>query len=758
MLHLATSLVSLWLATLPPAAFAAGSGPVVHGADGLSYVGTRNTTSRQDYFLGIPFAQPPVGRLRFKPPVTWAPGNTTEVNAAQFGAGCQQATGYVPTNNTLSEDCLTLNIWKPTNVAKKLPVMGKPIVYVSMNYRLGVYGFPPGQEAYNAGGSNLGFKDQRLALEWIHKNIEYFGGDPNKVTLFGTSAGGVSASIQTLYNKGKIGGLFRGIILESGPPETLHALRPDDPVREAAFHLIANATGCLGDPYVFECVRNAPADTLIQANKDVLELEPYYRANVPAPTIFGPTYSPDDEFMTEPIHDLIHSGKFAKVPIISGGIVPYPVIMISMSYTLQAQLDEGPVFFDGPAVNISSEQDIINWFTARLPALYIGMSNLTSITELLKFYPTSPAAGSPYGTGSETFGRGAQFKRASSVFGDYLFQAPRRDHLASATKFGVKSWTYILKESPLIFPPYPNASPAAIELMRTIGSYWVNFAYSLDPNAGGTKLPHWPQYGKEMNALQLLGINLKVQAQAQAQSISNIESTPHQNHDHETLETETITSAFGCLWADIPSPILILTAHPDDECMFFSPTILALKKQGRELRGLCLSVGNADGLGPTRAQEFVSSYAVLGLIPEELEILDHPELQDDIKTSWNTSLIADIVNKYVKSHRIQSIITFDQHGISSHPNHISLYHAASSLRPQVQLWTLYTTGVLAKYTGYLGAVFPSASDQGVVFASGIEGYLTALSAMKQHWTQLVWFRWLYVGWSRYMWVNELREA
>ncbi|KAF8734832.1 Extracellular triacylglycerol lipase precursor, partial [Rhizoctonia solani] len=725
MLHLATSLVSLWLATLPPAAFAAGSGPVVHGADGLSYVGTRNTTSRQDYFLGIPFAQPPVGRLRFKPPVAWAPGNTTEVNATQFGAGCQQATGYVPTNNTLSEDCLTLNIWKPTNVAKKLPVM--------------VYIFPPGQEAYNAGGSNLGFKDQRLALEWIHKNIEYFGGDPNKVTLFGTSAGGVSASIQTLYNKGKIGGLFRGIILESGPPETLHALRPDDPVREAAFRLIANATGCLGDPYVFECVRNAPADTLIQANKDVLALEPYYRANVPAPTIFGPTYSPDDEFITEPIHDLIHSGKFAKVPIISGGIVPYPVIMISMSYTLQAQLDEGPVFFDGPAVNISSEQDIINWFTARFPALYIGMSNLTSITELLKFYPTSPTAGSPYGTGSETFGRGAQFKRASSVFGDYLFHAPRRDHLASATKFGVKSWTYILKESPLIFPPQygighggdvpfvfqtlnidsPNASPAAIELMRTIGTYWVNFAYSLDPNAGGTKLPHWPQYGKEMNALQLLGSNL---------------------------------------WADIPSPILILTAHPDDECMFFSPTILALKKQRRELRGLCLSVGNADGLGPTRAQEFVSSYAVLGLIPEELEILDHPELQDDIKTSWNTSLIADIVNKYVKSHRIQSIITFDQHGISSHPNHISLYHAASSLRPQVQLWTLYTTGVLAKYTGYLGAVFPSASDQGVVFASGIEGYLTALSAMKQHWTQLVWFRWLYVGWSRYMWVNELREA
>ncbi|CAE6405491.1 unnamed protein product [Rhizoctonia solani] len=209
---------------------------------------------------------------------------------------------------------------------------------------------------------------------------------------------------------------------------------------------------------------------------------------------------------------------------------------------------------------------------------------------------------------------------------------------------------------------------------------------------------------------------------------------------------------------DIPSPVLILTAHPDDECMFFSPTILALRGQGREVRGLCLSVGNAGGLGPTRAQELVSSYEVLGLNSKEVEILDHPELQDDIKTSWNTSLIVDIVNKYVESHGVQSIITFDQHGISSHPNHISLYHAALSLKSHVQVWSLHTTGVFAKYSGYLGAVTPPTNDKGVIFASGIEGYFMALKAMRKHWTQLVWFRWLYVGWSRYMWVNELREV
>ncbi|CAE6478005.1 unnamed protein product [Rhizoctonia solani] len=105
---------------------------------------------------------------------------------------------------------------------------------------------------------------------------------------------------------------------------------------------------------------------------------------------------------------------------------------------------------------------------------------------------------------------------------------------------------------------------------------------------------------------------------------------------------------------DIPSPILILTAHPDDECMFFSPTILALKRQEKEVRGLCLSVGNADGLGLARAQELVSSYRVLGLKSEEVDVLDHPELQDDIKTTWSTSLVVGIVGEYVQKHGIQS--------------------------------------------------------------------------------------------------------
>lgn len=526
--------VILWIAF---ATSALGSSPVVSGRLGLSYAGLRNTTAGQDYFLGIPFAQPPVGSLRFKPPVPWSQSKTTAVNATQNGHSCVQAAKW--TNNTISEDCLTLNIWKPTNVTEKLPVMvwiyggafylgevaqypgtflleratktGKPIIYVAMNYRLGLYGFPPGQAAEDAGASNLGLKDQRLALEWIQKNIAYFGGDPNKVTIFGQSAGSMSAAYQSFYKGGNIGGAFRGMILESGSPSSLHILGQNDPVKEAAFKFIANATGCADALEPFECIRSAPADVLSKANDDVITVDPYYHAPyAQAPVVFVATRGSSDDFFTDMPSKLLHAGKFAKVPFING-----------------VQLDEGPLFVNGTSMN--TEQDLINWLTARFPGLYFGISNVTAVKEILKYYPVDPAAGSPYNTGRETFGQGAQYKRAGSVFGDLVFQASHRDHLRTATRFGVKSWSYMLSEPPPNFLPAlgirhggdvpfvmqtlgmvnPNASAAVLELVETIGDYWINFAYNLDPNTkGSAKRPNWPVYGKFATALQLLASNV----------------------------------------------------------------------------------------------------------------------------------------------------------------------------------------------------------------------------------------------------------
>ncbi|KAG8712416.1 hypothetical protein FRC08_014633 [Ceratobasidium sp. 394] len=90
-------------------------------------------------------------------------------------------------------------------------------------------------------------------------------------------------------------------------------------------------------------------------------------------------------------------------------------------FFLSTEVDEGPIFLNGTSIN--TQQDIINWFTARFPGLDFNISNVTAIREMLKFYPTDPAAGSPYGTGNETFGQGAQYKRAASVLADMTFEA-----------------------------------------------------------------------------------------------------------------------------------------------------------------------------------------------------------------------------------------------------------------------------------------------------------------------------------------------
>ncbi|KAJ6551435.1 putative deacetylase LmbE-like domain-containing protein [Mycena capillaripes] len=251
--------------------------------------------------------------------------------------------------------------------------------------------------------------------------------------------------------------------------------------------------------------------------------------------------------------------------------------------------------------------------------------------------------------------------------------------------------------------------------------------------------------------------------------------------------------------------ILLLTAHPDDECMFFAPTILALaalqqpslssQNPSSSLYSLCLSVGNADGLGAIRKYELESSLDILGIDTDKRLTVDRPDLQDNFTALWDANAIASVLKPYVMENRINTILTFDREGISGHPNHRSLpdgvKHLMSSLK-EVRLFTLITTPVPVKYAGilapslakfdlYASDLFhfletqltrvlalldvsisspPKTSSRPEVmpvFVSGIKEYWAALQAMRAHPSQLVWFRWLYVLFSRYMWVNEWNE-
>ncbi|KAG6330527.1 hypothetical protein ID866_8560, partial [Astraeus odoratus] len=234
------------------------------------------------------------------------------------------------------------------------------------------------------------------------------------------------------------------------------------------------------------------------------------------------------------------------------------------------------------------------------------------------------------------------------------------------------------------------------------------------------------------------------------------------------------------------SRILLLTAHPDDECFFFAPTILALGKQTPqpEIYSLCLSTGNAEGLGETRKIELDLSLDVMGIERDKRWVVDHPLLQDNFTMKWEASVIADVIAPYVVDNEITTILTFDTQGISSHPNHYSLPFGASHLVQSLssaeasrykapRVFGLITVPVLPKYLGILSALLARfeifletavsyavpewPSPPSSVFTSGFGEYWTATCALREHGSQLLWFRYLYMLFSRYMWVNEWIE-
>jgi len=171
-------------------------------------------------FRGIPYAAPPVGDARWRPPAVH-PGWTSVLDASDFGPSCFQPQCWVSENIThMSEDCLTINILGPpaptplpvivyfhagefhcgssNDAESNQPQFAREVLFVSMNYRVGPFGFLAADELRSRhpqnGTGNYGLLDQRLALEWVHKNIASFGGDPTQVTIMGESSGGTSVA------------------------------------------------------------------------------------------------------------------------------------------------------------------------------------------------------------------------------------------------------------------------------------------------------------------------------------------------------------------------------------------------------------------------------------------------------------------------------------------------------------------------------------------------------------------------------------
>ncbi|KAE8205619.1 hypothetical protein CF335_g2241 [Tilletia laevis] len=245
--------------------------------------------------------------------------------------------------------------------------------------------------------------------------------------------------------------------------------------------------------------------------------------------------------------------------------------------------------------------------------------------------------------------------------------------------------------------------------------------------------------------------------------------------------------------------VLVLTAHPDDEVMFFAPAILHLLAAGAHIHGLCLSSGNADGLGERRKDEILGAYARLGVPVSQVTLIDDPVLPDGMHTAWNPAYIATKTAALIYDHSIDAVITFDATGVSSHPNHISLHTAmraylTRSLGREAQdrrngneaqprlldpvIYALRTPPLMRKYLGLPGALYSHAQavrrqssrigsndkdhdkdwpDQ-LAFLSSPTQYVRTLLAMRSHASQLVWFRYLYVLFSVLMFGGQLERV
>ncbi|KAJ3875865.1 extracellular triacylglycerol lipase precursor [Lentinula edodes] len=477
-------------------------------------VGRDVTLLKQDFFGGIPFAEPPLGSLRLLPPVLKTSLNVTTFDASNFGFSCLQSS--VPIAE-LSEDCLTINVFRPSGVESNasLPVMfwtygggfqagssaefnasaivaqsvvrGTPIIYVNFNYRLGPLGFPQGQEAANRKVLNLALHDQIVALTWVQENIGAFGGDKNKVTVFGESAGAIMTSVQLLnpsFSK-----FARAAILESGSAAS--SLTFDAQHRQVDWdNFVAGVPGCAelsNTNNTFSCLQSVNT-TAILSGLLIAQSE------APEQIPWDPTIDGEGGFIPELPSLLFAKGTFAKIPFISG-----------------TNLDEG-TSFTPPTVNYTTE-------------LIMDLLLENATMRLLELYPDVPALGSPFNTGNNTFGLSSGYKRVAALLGDISFQSQRRLWMQTASNAGVKTFGYLFTQPQPTNPAYlgvshgseivfvygapPNTNASATGLSEAMIEYWVSFATSLDPNDGkGISRPTWEQYTpRNQVVIQLNGDN-----------------------------------------------------------------------------------------------------------------------------------------------------------------------------------------------------------------------------------------------------------
>ncbi|KAM8947581.1 fatty acyl-CoA hydrolase precursor, medium chain-like isoform 2-T2 [Pelodytes ibericus] len=486
-------------------------------------VSVKGTDRKVHTFLGIPFAKPPVGQLRFsrpEPPVPWSNirDATNDPPAClqdeerfrgmvkYFGAVCE-----VP---PVSEDCLYLNIYTPADREKgsKLPVMVfihggalllgaanmydgsalsayEDVVMVSIQYRLGMLGFLSTGDERAPG--NYGFLDQVAALQWVQENIEDFGGDPQSVTIFGESAGAVSVSVLVLSPLTK--GLFHRAIAESGTAMLTGLMTDSGEHVSSITGIIANISGC--DPAtVVDCLKTKTEDEILSIVGAM--------AFTPSPGCV------DGEFLPKPAEQILAQKESNNVPFIVG------VNNHECGWVL-------PMFRFGSlhltGLHDGMDKDAVELSLRTIP--YLGISQdliplimkekfntndhfelrdrfLDMCADFIFIFPAIKTARYHRDSGFPTYVY--EFQHRPSAFKDTKPEFVKADHADEILSvFGTP-----FLNGDVVFKP--DATEEEEVLSKKVMKYWANFARNGDPNGPG--LTKWPRYDKDEDYLE---INLK---------------------------------------------------------------------------------------------------------------------------------------------------------------------------------------------------------------------------------------------------------